>query len=506
MGETDAVDLIIRGGTLLTMDPEGRLVEGGSVAVSGSKIVAILDKGEDLSRFSAKAVIDARGKLVMPGLINAHRHFYSTPRGLIANRVTRNALKEYVYPYYHAIPPEQLYYDALAIMAEMIRTGTTCFSEPGCEHIETVLRATEKSGMRATTGLWIWDHGGPDADKCFSEPGCEHIETVLRATEKSGMRATTGLWIWDHGGPDADKCPPDFLPLKTDEALRMMEDAIIRYDGALDGRLTVHATIEGAGTCSDELTVGSKVLAEQYGKLSILHKSTSIEEVEIELKAFGHRPTEHLYHIGALGPNVLLNHATAIDETEVGMIAETGTRICQNPSAALKLGKGTTQTGKFAELSEAGTPICLGTDSNNSSNFNDMFREVYLAAVLPKDSRMDPSVMTAEKALLMGTREGADALLMGEEIGSLEAGKKADVILLDMERIEFALGGDIIDTLVYSATGDAVETVIVDGTVLMEKRELKTIDEEEAFRKIQENAVKGMDRMNVSPASRWPIL
>ncbi len=466
MGETDAVDLIIRGGTLLTMDPEGRLVEGGSVAVSGSKIVAILDKGEDLSRFSAKAVIDARGKLVMPGLINAHRHFYSTPRGLIANRVTRNALKEYVYPYYHAIPPEQLYYDALAIMAEMIRTGTTC----------------------------------------FSEPGCEHIETVLRATEKSGMRATTGLWIWDHGGPDADKCPSDFLPLKTDEALRMMEDAIIRYDGALDGRLTVHATIEGAGTCSDELTVGSKVLAEQYGKLSILHKSTSIEEVEIELKAFGHRPTEHLYHIGALGPNVLLNHATAIDETEVGMIAETGTRICQNPSAALKLGKGTTQTGKFAELSEAGTPICLGTDSNNSSNFNDMFREVYLAAVLPKDSRMDPSVMTAEKALLMGTREGADALLMGEEIGSLEAGKKADVILLDMERIEFALGGDIIDTLVYSATGDAVETVIVDGTVLMEKRELKTIDEEEAFRKIQENAVKGMDRMNVSPASRWPIL
>ncbi len=466
MGETDAVDLIIRGGTLLTMDPEGRLVEGGSVAVSGSKIVAILDKGEDLSRFSAKAVIDARGKLVMPGLINAHRHFYSTPRGLIANRVTRNALKEYVYPYYHAIPPEQLYYDALAIMAEMIRTGTTC----------------------------------------FSEPGCEHIETVLRATEKSGMRATTGLWIWDHGGPDADKCPPDFLPLKTDEALRMMEDAIIRYDGALDGRLTVHATIEGAGTCSDELTVGSKVLAEQYGKLSILHKSTSIEEVEIELKAFGHRPTEHLYHIGALGPNVLLNHATAIDETEVGMIAETGTRICQNPSAALKLGKGTTQTGKFAELSEAGTPICLGTDSNNSSNFNDMFREVYLAAVLPKDSRMDPSVMTAEKALLMGTREGADALLMGEEIGSLEAGKKADVILLDMERIEFALGGDIIDTLVYSATGDAVETVIVDGTVLMEKRELKTIDEEEAFRTIQENAVKGMDRMNVSPASRWPIL
>lgn len=466
MGETDAVDLIIRGGTLLTMDPEGRLVEGGSVAVSGSKIVAILDKGEDLSRFSAKAVIDARGKLVMPGLINAHRHFYSTPRGLIANRVTRNALKEYVYPYYHAIPPEQLYYDALAIMAEMIRTGTTC----------------------------------------FSEPGCEHIETVLRATEKSGMRATTGLWIWDHLGPDADKCPPDFLPLKTDEALRMMEDAIIRYDGALDGRLTVHATIEGAGTCSDELTVGSKVLAEQYGKLSILHKSTSIEEVEIELKAFGHRPTEHLYHIGALGPNVLLNHATAIDETEVGMIAETGTRICQNPSAALKLGKGTTQTGKFAELSEAGTLICLGTDSNNSSNFNDMFREVYLAAVLPKDSRMDPSVMTAEKALLMGTREGADALLMGEEIGSLEAGKKADVILLDMERIEFALGGDIIDTLVYSATGDAVETVIVDGTVLMEKRELKTIDEEEAFRKIQENAVKGMDRMNVRPASRWPIL
>lgn len=466
MAEPMAVDLLIRQGTLLTLDPAMRVLAGGSLAVSGSRIAAVLEPGEDLSRLSPKRVIDARGKLVMPGLINAHRHFYSTPRGLITDLVTRNALKDFVYPYYHAIPPEQLYFDALAIMAEMIRTGTTC----------------------------------------FSEPGCEHIETVIRAVEKAGMRATTGLWIWDHLGPDAVKCPPDFLPLKTDEALRMMEDAIVRYDGALDGRVTVHATIEGAGTCSDELTVGAKVLAEQYGRLAILHKSTSMEEVEIERKAFGHRPTEHLFHVGALGPNVLLNHVTAIDEREVQMLAETKTRVCQNPSAALKLGKGTTRTGKFPELSAAGVLIALGTDSNNSSNFNDMFREVYLAAVLPKDSRMDPSVMTAEKALLMATREGAETLLMGDAIGSLEAGKKADVILLDMEGIEWALGGGIIDTLVYSLTGDAVETVIVDGAVLMERKELKTIDEEEAFRKIQEGAEATMRRLGLRPKSRWPVL
>ncbi len=465
MAEPKTVDLLIRQGTVLTLDPERRCLEGGSLAVADSRTVAVLEQGADLSQFSAKQVIDARGKLVMPGLINAHRHFYSTPRGLITDRVTRNALKEYVYPYYHAIPPEQLYYDALAIMAEMIRTGTTC----------------------------------------FSEPGCEHIETVTRAVDTSGMRATTGLWIWDHLGPDADKCPPDFLPLKKDEALRIMEDAIVDYDGTLDGRLTVHATIEGAGTCSDELTVEAKALAEQYGKLCILHKSTSIEEVEIELKAFGHRPTEHLYHIGALGPNVLLNHVTAIDENEVKMLGETRTKVCQNPSAALKLGKGTTQTSKFPELSAAGVLSALGTDSNNSSNFNDMFREVYLAAVLPKDSHMDPSVMSAEKALLMGTREGAEALMLGDEIGSLETGKKADIILLDMDRVDWGLGGDLIETLVYSATGDAVETVIADGKVLMEKRELKTIDEDEAFGKIQENAEKTMKRLGVQSKSRWPI-
>ena len=257
---------------------------------------------------------------------------------------------------------------------------------------------------------------------CFVEPGCKFLGSTLKAIEETGMRATTGSWIWDHNGPDGQKCPDYFLPMTLDEALDITESNIKTWDRCADGRIRVFATIEGVGTCSDELTRGAKDIAERYGTFALMHKASSQEEVASELKATGHRPVEHMYEIGALGPNVYLNHMTAVESFEVDMLAETDAKVCQNPPAALKLAKGTTRMGKFLEMREKGVTVALGCDGVNSADHKDMFQAMFLAATLPKDSRLDPEVITAEEVIEMATIEGAKATGWEDDLGADRAG------------------------------------------------------------------------------------
>ena len=192
-----------------------------------------------------------------------------------------------------------------------------------------------------------------------------------------------------------------------------------------EGRIKCFATIEGVGTCSDDLMLGAKALADSYGTFTLMHKASSREEVASELKATGHRPVEHMYRIGSLGPNVYLNHMTAVEPFEVDMLAETDTKVCQNPPAALKLAKGTTQMSRFLEMRAKGVTVCLGCDGVNSGDHKDMFRSMYLAATLPKDAKIDPEVITAEEVIEMATLAGYRAIGWQDEIGSLEAGQES---------------------------------------------------------------------------------
>ena len=224
------------------------------------------------------------------------------------------------------------------------------------------------------------------------------------------MRATTGSWVWDHAGPDGHKCPEYFKKMTLQQCLDLTESNIKSFDGIADGRIKCFATIEGVGTCSDDLMLGAKELADKYGTFTLMHKASSREEVASELKATGHRPVEHMYRIGALGPNVYLNHMTAVEAFEVEMLAETDTKVCQNPPAALKLAKGTTQMSRFLEMRAKGVTVCLGCDGVNSGDHKDMFRSMYLAATLPKDAKIDPEVITAEEVIEMATLAGYRAI------------------------------------------------------------------------------------------------
>lgn len=237
-----------------------------------------------------------------------------------------------------------------------------------------------------------------------------------------------------------------------------------------------------------------------------MHKASSREEVQSEIKATGDRPVEHMYKIGALGANVYLNHMTAVESFEVELLAETDTKVCQNPPAALKLAKGTTQMGKFLDMRAKGVTVALGCDGVNSADHKDMFRAMYLAATLPKDAKVDPEVITAEGVSEMATLNGHRATGWEKDLGPLETGMKADLILIDTDRPKWVPSYNPVYTLVYTASGDCVDTTIVDGRILMENRELKTIDFGEVAAKCRELAPKLAERANVKPESRWPVV
>ncbi len=442
----EAVDLLIEGATVVPIDRERRIITDGAVAVRGNLIVAVGKTADLQARYTPHRRIDGTDKLVLPGLIDGHKHLCEVARGLIPDTlITRDWLKDWCYPYLGSLTAEQEYEHALLLMAEMIRSGTTTAVDPGVLYLDSTIEVMEQSGMRFATGRWTWDHLGPDAEKCF----------------------------------------PAFLKTSTDEALARTEDALQRYQGRGEGRIKIFCTLEGVGTCSDELMIQAQAMADRHGTFTLMHKATSREEVSIEMARFGQRPVEHMHAIDCLRPNTYLNHMTAVDLDEVQMLAEHQTKVCENPSAALKLAKGITRMGKHVEMVKAGVTVCLGCDGTNSSDFADMVRAMHLAATLPRDMHVDPTVITKEHVLEMATIEGARCIGWEREIGSLEPGKRADITIFDMHRPEWVPTFDPLASLIYSATGDSAHTVIVDGRILMENRQLCTIDLERQMAIVQ---------------------
>jgi cytosine/adenosine deaminase-related metal-dependent hydrolase len=465
-GQQKPIDLLIAGGWVLTLDPERRVFRRGAVAVHGSTIADVGQADELEARYLPARKIDAKGLVTVPGLINGHRHLLATAKGAQPDgNVTLINLKSFVYPFFAALTEEDMFAYTLYITAEMVRYGTTSFEEPGCVHLQAVLEALDQVGIRCRVGPWTWDQGGPAAKNC-----------------------------------------PDWLRMDTAAAVRRLEEGIETVRKFGHPLIRDAVTIEGVGTCSDELNVGAASLAAEADSLCVLHKATSEQEVAMELEAFGHRPVQHMYEIGAMNEHVLMNHVTALDDSEVNLFSETGARISQNPSSALKLAKGTTQTGKWPELLAAGVPIALGTDAENASNHSDICRSMYLAALLPRDARRDPSAVTAEQAVEMATIRGAEALRLDREIGSLEIGKQADITLFDASEFDWRPLHNPVSNLVYGATGHSVDTVIVAGRVLLEGKRHATVEVGEARERVEGIDRRILGELGIEPKGRWPVL
>ncbi len=463
----ERVDTIIRGGWLISLNPAREIYRDGLVAIQGSKIVAAGSAAVLGGRYRGDTEIAATDNVILPGMVNGHRHILSGARGAAPEGlVTLDVLRAFYYPSFEALTGADMHVYAMHHCAEMLRFGTTLFEEPGCTYLDAVL-----DGIAAT-----------------------------------GIRCRTGPWTWDHGGPSAPTLPSNWLRMTHDQAVERLKDGVATVRALGNPRIRDAVTIEGVGTCSDQLNVSAAALAAELDSLCVLHKATSEQEVELELDSYGHRPLEHMYRTGALNEYVFLNHMTSLEEFEVDMLADSGARVSCNPSSALRLCKGTTQTGKWPEILQAGVPVALGTDAENASNFHDLVRSMYLAAVLPRDARRDPTAVTVEQAVEMATLGGAVAMRWDDELGSIEPGKEADLVIFDTNDFDWRPLHNPLTNLVYGATAHSVDTVLVGGEILVRHKELTKLDGEKLRAQAAQVDRRVLGRIGAHPSPAWPVI
>ena len=446
---------------VLTLDPQRRIIQDGSIIIEGQRIAQV-GKAAELEAVKTDQVIDAREMVVTPGFCNAHMHisYAHATRGIFPDDLGAAYLPS-VFRLQSAMTEEEEYLTSLLAITELLKYGTTCILDPG---------------------------------------STKHLDACLEAYQESGCRVIVGRHV-------ADQANPLNLPVHpTAEALAMTEETIGTYDGRLDGRVRAWAMPFSGSLASDELLVGTKELADKYQTGVTLHHNNSNHSVEDFVKRHGKRPTEHLEDIGFLGPNVLLSHVLGIDEREVECMARTGTKAVVCPTAAIKGGSGMTREGLLPEMLGRGVTVGLGTDAGNNSNLVETMRSMYLIAVLYKDGRQDVKAIPAETALEMATIQGARAMGLDEDIGSIEAGKKADLVLFDTRRPEWRTIFNPVNNLVYNADGRSVHTVIVDGRVVVEDHRPTYVDEWQLIQRVQTLGENMLARTGISYPPRWPMV
>jgi cytosine/adenosine deaminase-related metal-dependent hydrolase len=453
---------------VLTLDPKRRIIRDGSILIEGQRITRV-GKASELADVPADRVIDASEMVVTPGFCNGHIHisYAHATRGIFPDDLGAEYLPN-VFRLQASMTAEEEYYTSLLAITELLKYGTTCLLDPG---------------------------------------STKYLDAAMKAYEESGCRIIVGRQVTDLPNPLN-------LPVhSTDEATRLMDDTIQEYDGELDGRVKAWAMPFSADYCTRELLVAAKQLADRHDTGVTLHHNTEPAaartggmDPERSVRDHGGLPTEYLEEIGFLGPNTLLSHLRGISEEELDCMVRTGARAVVCPTAAVKGGTGTTGTGLLPEMLQKGICVGLGTDAGNNSNLIETMRSMYLAAVLYKDARQDTSVVPAETALEMATIQGARALGLDGEIGSIEAGKKADLVMFDTMRPEWRTVFDPVNTLVYGADGRSVHTVIVDGRVVVEAYNPVFADERRLIHKVQEIGESMVSRTGVSFPSRWPVV
>lgn len=423
-------DVLIKDGHIITMDPQRHVLERGSVVIEGDKIVAV---GKEV-KGRADTVIDARDKVVLPGLINAHTHLsMSLLRGIADDMPLKPWLEDKIWPAEAHLTAKHVYTGALLGCLEMIKSGTTCF-----------------------------------ADQYF------FMEEVARAVEKAGIRGVLSYGIIEHGNPKKRK-----LEIQAGEKL------VKTCHGMANGRILTMFGPHAAYTCSPECLAQVKELAKKYKVGIHTHIAESKWEVGEIIKKYGKRPVEHLDAIGFLGPEVLAAHCVQLTEQEIRILHDRGVKPVHNPVSNMKIACG---VSPVPEMLAAGIPVALGTDGAASNNVLDMFNEMKFATLLNKVDKFDPAIMPAQSVLEMATINGARALGLEETLGSLEIGKKADLTLVDLRKPHLTPLHNVISHLVYSATGSDVDTVIVDGKVIMQGRRVLTLEEDRVLEEAQKAA------------------
>ena len=417
--------LLIKGGTVVTMDAAGTVFEG-DVLVRGRGIEAV----GDLSSTRADVTVDARGCAVLPGFVQTHVHLCQTLfRGAADDLALLDWLKRRVWPMEAAHDPASLRASARLGVAELIRGGTTCaLTMETVRHTEEVFRVVEESGFRATVG------------KCMMDKGQE-VPAGLREVAEDSIR----------------------------ESLALLE----KWHGRAGGRVRYCFAPRFAVSCTSALLERVAFLARERGVMIHTHASENLSEIELVERETGLRNVEYLDSLGLSGPHVLLAHCVHLDGGERELLASRGTHVAHCPSSNMKLGSG---VAPVSEMLERGVSVSLGADGAPCNNRLDMFTEMRSAALLQKVSR-GADALPAARVLRMATLGGARALGLEGDIGSLEVGKRADITVVELGRLHTTPRPDVVSTVVYAAGAGDVRDVLIDGRPVLLGGELQTLAE-----------------------------
>lgn len=421
-------DTLIHNGTILTMDENSRVIPDGLLCITGDRISYIGNKGNESIQVEKK--LDAEGGIILPGLINSHTHAAMTLfRGLADDLPLMEWLNKYIFPVEKRMDEDFVRTGSLLACAEMIMSGTTTFCD-----------------------MYLFE------------------EEVAKAAKECGIRCVAGEVLYDFPSPNYGDIENGFI--YTEKLIKKWEN-----DPIIQIAVEPHSVF----TCSADLLVRAHALAVERGVPLILHLAETMQEVkEVEAK-FGKRPVHYLKDLGLLGPHLILDHCVHVDESEMELLREHSVNVVHNPESNMKLASG---IAPVPEMIARAIKVGLGTDGCASNNNLDMFGEMDTAAKLHKVNKLDPTVMSAHTIITMATIQGARVLNLEEKIGSLIVGKKADIIVIDLNSPHLTPLYNPYSHIVYAANGNDVKHSVINGRIVMENRRLLTIDTED----VMENA------------------
>jgi 5-methylthioadenosine/S-adenosylhomocysteine deaminase len=425
-----SIDLLIKNGIILTMNSGMEIFRPGALAIRGDTIVAVGPEKElQGMEVGARKIIDAQGGIVLPGLINAHTHAAMTLfRGLADDLPLKTWLEKFIFPAEaRYVNPDSVYWGTLLACAEMIRSGTTAFAD-GYFCLDGVVKAVDRSGMRGLLCQGVVDFPAPG----IPDPA-QNVLEAERFVEK-----------WSE------------------------------YSSSIQPGIFCHSPY----VCSTETVRAVKEICRKKQVSFFIHAAETREERSLIKSRYGKTPVHYLNDLQVLDAQTVVVHAIHVDSEEIEILARTGTAVAHCPESNMKLASG---IAPVVEMLKKGVLVGLGTDGCASNNDLDLFKEMDTAAKLGKVRYLDPTVMGARTVLRMATIEGARILGLEKETGSLEIGKKADIIFLDLNHPHLVPCYDPYSLIVYSAQGSDIHSVMVDGRMVMENRKILSFDLDEVM-------------------------
>lgn len=441
-----ADSILIKNGTILTVDENNSVVRGDLLIKKGR--IESIGKVDD----AEATIVDARGCVVLPGFVQTHLHLCQTLfRGAADDLSLIDWLKKRVWPMEAAHTAASVAASARLAIAELIKGGTTCALT-----METV----------------------------------NHTEEVFKVVEETGFRATVGKCMMDKGQE-----VPSALNENTEASIAESLDLLNKWNGKADGRMRYCFAPRFAISCTPELLSAVARLAQERGVMIHTHASENKTECAIVEQETGMRNIAYLKSLGLAGKHVALAHCVHVDDDELKILSSSGTNVVHCPSSNLKLGSG---IAPIKQMLEAGVSVSLGADGAACNNRLDMFTEMRTAALLQK-AHHGPEVIPSWRALRMATIDGARALGLGQEIGSIEPGKRADLMVLNLVTLHATPAPtDLASTVVYSAQPEDVLTVMIDGRLVMRDRKLLTLNETEVREEANEQAAELFKRAELN--------